>query len=352
MAKQGANWMKPQKSRGGRCTPGLLLAVLAIAGLVGALVVPIGAASQEPESLAGQYTVAISSDELPTDLPGGPSLTGRWRVTFGDDGTYSLFRTDIGEVVSGSYTLEGEQLTVTDEAGLLSCANLDGTASGDVTVATATYSWNFEGEDLVLLPIEEECRTREVLLSIRPLALFVACLVEPLALGPIASPVGEGTPGLEATPIASPNVTAESGGLAGALRESGTPISEDVRLGDHIASGPEAAIDDLLAQLTACWVTGDPARILPLFADAFLEELIDTIGPEATIEDVVEIFTQFMSAPVTWERAGALEFDGPTRAQAVVIIRLGAEEQFQRFQFVFNDGQWRLADFGTPATEP
>ena len=82
-----------------------------------------GTPAASDDSPAGEYTVAITEDDIPQDVPGGADLIGRWQIFLEPDGAYSLGRADIGIVVTGSYTVDGETLTITDEGGLLSCVN-------------------------------------------------------------------------------------------------------------------------------------------------------------------------------------------------------------------------------------
>ena len=69
----------------------------------------------------------------------------------------------------------------------------------------------------------------------------------------------------------------------------------------------EDGIDSLLRQLSACWATQDPARIIPLFGAEFLEALLEEAG---SMQDVAGIFGQIMVVPINWERSGPVESDG------------------------------------------
>src|SRR5262245_58753480 len=90
--------------------------VVAIALLV-CLVVPLAAIAQDTsdpnKSIAGTYTVVITIADVPRDVTNGPALYGRWQISFRTDGTYATERSDLdGELASGTYTVDGNKLTV------------------------------------------------------------------------------------------------------------------------------------------------------------------------------------------------------------------------------------------------
>src|SRR5688500_15390618 len=58
---------------------------------------------QESRPLSGVFTVTITRGDIPPNLAGGPALAGLWNVTFNGDGSFSLARQDVGEVVSGRF---------------------------------------------------------------------------------------------------------------------------------------------------------------------------------------------------------------------------------------------------------
>ena len=93
--------------------------------------------AQEGEPPAGDYTVAITKLDIPSDLVNGPDLIGRWEILFGADGSYVLRRADLGDMVTGSYTIEDQTITITDEGGLLSCANALPTDEATLKAASA-----------------------------------------------------------------------------------------------------------------------------------------------------------------------------------------------------------------------
>jgi hypothetical protein len=313
------------------------------------------------DSPAGEYTVAITEDDIPQDVPGGADLIGRWQIFLEPDGAYSLGRADIGIVVTGSYTVDGETMTITDEDGLLSCVNAIPTAGPENPVETATYTWELDNGGLTLTPILEGCQGRGIIFSTRPLGFFVACNTTAVVLS---------TGAADATPAATPAAEddEEDAEATPELDEDTIPVidnpfggdddedegddedadenngSDDAGQDSSDISDEEAeeGIDSLLRQLSACWATQDPARIIPLFGADFLEALLDEAG---SLQDVAGIFGQIMVVPINWERSGEVESDGDTFS-AIVALTIGGEESFQRYSFVFEDGQWLLDSFG------
>lgn len=284
-----------------------LLAVLLV------LTTPQLLAAQEPRQLEGDFAVTISRLDVPRDLANGPTLIGRWRITFNTDGTYALERHDVGTLVTGTFTVDGNQVTITDESGLLACAAGPG-GFGDVS--SGTYRWEFARDRLTLTPVEDSCLGRRILLATRELTVFVACLTEPL------------TPGV---PLPRPTPEAGDESPLDILRPGTTPAAEPPSSEQEIAQ----AIDDLLAQMTACWATGDPARFLPLLSAEFRASLL------ASGDNFTQSLAAAMAAPITWERAGDIDIIDATHVSAIVRTSLGVEEDFVRFNFVFEDGAWR-----------
>lgn len=297
--------------------------------------------TEDESSLAGFYAVSIGERDVPLSLIGSAALEGSWVLRFGDDGRYSIERQDVGELVAGSFEVDGERVTVTDERGLLSCAN---TQPLGESYPTATYSWRKSGDLLRLEALDEECATREVLFSTRPLVPYVVCQTVPLDLSDAAAEserededteLGSGLEGLrlgEDDEATQPSATPSSG-----VNE---PASQRA-IG--VAEDPEQAIEDLISQLNACWATGDPARVLPLFSESFLDSA--TGGGAASIEDVAADIRQLQTTPVIWELAGDIEVDGD-EAEAVVAATISGEEMLQTFRFVREDEGWRLDNLG------
>ncbi len=308
------------------------------------------------DSPAGEYTVAITEDDVPQDVPGGADLIGRWQIFLQPDGAYSLGRADVGIVVTGSYTVDGETITITDEEGLLSCVNAVPTAGPDNPVETATYTWDLGNSGLTLTPIIEGCQGRGILFSTRPLDFFVACNTTAVVLNtgaaadatPAATPEDEDEDEADATPefnedtvpvIDNPFGNDDDEDEADADADQGDEDQDSSDISDEEA---EDGIDSLLRQLSACWATQDPARVIPLFGSAFLDALQEEAG---SLQDVAGIFSQIIVVPINWERSGPVESDGESFS-AIVAVTIGGEESFQRYSFVFEDGQWLLDSFG------
>jgi hypothetical protein len=102
-----------------------------------------------------------------------------------------------------------------------------------------------------------------------------------------------------------------------------------------VAIGKE--IDSLLGQMTACWATGDADLWLPLLSTEFRATLADSPEAKATIEAA-------MATPIVWERAGDVEVETETRVSAIVRSTVAQEQDFQRFVFILEDGEWRWAE--------
>src|SRR5215213_11347068 len=144
-----------------------------------ALVMPVFALfqeDQEAQPLTGVFTVTIARDDVPPNLPGGPALTGLWNVTFSGDGSFSLARQDVGEVVTGNFEAAEATLTFNEWSGLVGC---------DIAADSgepATYAWSQTEDRLTLTPITDSCIERLTLLTTRPLGGFEACAVSPQSL--------------------------------------------------------------------------------------------------------------------------------------------------------------------------
>jgi hypothetical protein len=302
--------------------------------LVGALAFGSTAMSQTESSIEGSYTVTIGREDIPTDLADGFSFAGRWIITFGPDGTYTGERQDVGVVVSGTYEVNDNEVTITDEQGLVACSNATAaTIEGD-DISSGTYEWALIGTNLTLVPVEDGCGGRVVLLTSRSLSIYVPCTTEPLDESELAPPTGSPVPVEEPTEVVTADAVATEDPLAVLTPDEpvdtgdGEPIS-----GDAAAIGEE--LDELLSQMTACWLTGDPALWLPLLSVEFRSSLIES-SP-----DFESTIAAAMAAPILWERAGDVEIESETQASAIVRTTVAQEEDFQRFLFVLEDDEWR-----------
>lgn len=299
-----------------------LVVVALIVDICAAIAAPFGARGQD-NSLVGEYSVAIPLEQIPSDLPNAPTLVGQWRISFATDGTFSATRADVGILMSGTYSVEGDQVTIVDEGGLLSCVNARASDDPDVDAIEGTYRFERTGETVTLTPVEDGCALRRVLLSTNAFAAFVACFTAPF--GAVAA---------QATPAATSGAAIQDllGGLA-------TPVAATP---DAASTNVSGQIDALLSQLTACWATRDPQRVLPLFSQGLRDQLSAQSG---SIDLVAQQLAPLMAAPVSWTRAGDLREDDATHVSAVIAIRVLDDETFERLSFVLVDGQWLLDSF-------
>lgn len=313
--------------------------------VVGMLAPGAWSSAQEPEELVGDYAVSIGSNDIPKDLASGSVLVGRWHVAFQADGSYYAERLDIGRLVSGSWELDGETLTVTDEEGLVSCSNASAMTGDQGDVATGTYSVAVDEDILALTRAEDGCRTRSVLFGTRDFDAFVACLTN--------APASEATPAAEASPVDDEEFGEDrgetnDGGLfdlltpaAGQDDESDEDADEDTpEDGQDVDPDQQAAveteIDALLAQMTACWQTQDADQFLPLLTDDFQDAFL---GAGTEDEQKAEI-EELMIQPLVWERAGDIELSGDDEASVVVRLSIAGADQFLTYFFVLEEDDW------------
>jgi hypothetical protein len=260
----------------------------------------------------------------------GPSVIGQWQVDFTSDGAYSMSRSDIGPLVTGTYEVDGDKVTITDEDGLLSCANVAADPGETGETATGIYTWRIDGDLLSFTPEEESCATRELILTTRDLTHFVSCKIQAQANEAAATP-GLATPE-QPTPVeATPEESSELGDLIGQVEQASPSPANTTSV--------ERGIDDLLEQLTACWATGDPNRFLPLLTDEYAATLLNAGESQ---DDLIRNLATAMGTAVTYERAGDVNIIDNTHASAIVRTSNGQEEQFVRFRFVLVDGEWKL----------
>jgi hypothetical protein len=272
---------------------------------------------QEPQPLSGVFTVTITRGDIPPNLAGGPALAGLWNVTFNGDGSFSLARQDVGQVVTGRFEAAEATLTFNEWSGLVGC---------DITADSgepATYAWRQTDDRLTLTPITDSCTERLTLLTTRPLGGFEACAVSPRSL---ADPFATGfAPEALATPVAVEDVA------------TGVAAQEGLSEGAEA----EEAIDSLLRQANGCWATGDPTRFLALHSNRVVEE-IAFIGP---VEEFARQLRLFMATPLSFERIGPVNLIDPEHAWAYVEVTLGGDPLPQRVDFVFENGTWLFDTF-------
>jgi hypothetical protein len=297
-------------------------AVVALA-LLACLTVPLAAIAQDnnapAESIAGTYTVVITIADVPKDIANGPALYGRWQISFRTDGTYDTERADLdGKMVTGTYKVDGNTLTVTDEDGLLSCAN-PSIVGSEEDAATGTYTWDRNNDTLSLIPVEDNCAGRRILFATRQMSGYVPCATQPLQL------TASGSPEAEASPVA----------------ETATPVSPESLVAIGSPAAEEAvpqAIDTLLSQMTSCWATGKPEYFLPLMTSSYRAQFLQT-GSSST-DPIAALATLMASTPFVWERAGEVDVVDATHATALVRQAVNTQEDFVRYAFELENGAW------------
>jgi hypothetical protein len=298
--------------------------------LVLSVAIPLASLAQDPSDpsadIVGTYTVVINVTDVPLDVANGPALYGRWQIIFNADGSYRTERADVtGDMVTGSYEIEGNQLTVTDEGGLLSCANASIVGS-EIDAATGIYTWNRNDDRISMVPVEDNCAGRRILFSTRQMTGYIPCATQPLQLSTSASPEA-----VEPTEAASP--VADASPVA--ILDAATP---------EPAGSPQAdgtvpqAIDTLLSQMTSCWATGQPELFLPLMTSSYRAQFLQQ---ETGTDPIAELATLMASTPFVWERAGEVDIIDATHATALVRQAINTQEDFVRYSFVFEDGAWR-----------
>jgi hypothetical protein len=282
------------------------------------------------QPLRGVFTVTITQDDIPSNLAGGPALAGLWNITFNGDGTYSLARQDIGQVVSGTFESQEATVTFNEWTGIVGC---------DITPEAGepvTYAYQQEDDTLTLTPLTDSCTERLTLLTTRSLGGFEACVAVPREFtDPFAALTGDGA--AFATPVAE--IPAEITPVSGVAAQEGLTEGADA----------EEAIDSLLRQANGCWATGDPTRFLALHSDRVIDE-ISFLGPP---EEFARQLRLFMGTPLVFERIGPVNLIDPDHAWAYVEVTLGDEPLPQRLDFVFENGTWLIDTFflfGPPTT--
>ncbi len=307
-----------------------IASVALVATLVGS-VIAFGQVRAQDDSPVGQWSVALARTDMPVDIASSMSYIGRWRLGIEADGTYQAERTDVGTVIEGTWTADGDQITFTDESGILSCSNPAAAPIVDEDINSGTYTWARSGKTLTFTQVDDACPGRIILLTTFSFTSYVACSTQPLSTGellgtPLASPVADETVAPSPAPdSASPLAVGSPAALDDEATASPEPLNQTF----------ETEIDDLLAQLTACWASREPERWLPLLSDEFRDALI-TSDP-----NFLETLSISMSSPILWERAGEISIVTPNQITAPVKSTVGTEQDFQNFIFIFEDGQWK-----------
>ena len=318
---------------------GLAAVLLIVASVAGSFVL-YGPVRAQDDSPVGEWSVAITRTDVPVDIASSFSYVGRWRLGIDADGTYQAERLDVGAtVITGSWTVDGDQITFTDEDGLLSCSNGAAAPIIDDDIDTGTYSWARSGKTLTLTRVDDACPGRVILLTTFSFSTFVACSTEPISMAellgtPVASPIAE-APSVPASPESVTAVLTTDASPAAIGSAESVPELASTASPEAASVGFAQEIDDLLAQLTACWASREPERWLPLLSDEFRDALIQS-DP-----NFLETLTISMSSPIVWERSGDITIEAPNQISCIVKSTVGTEEDYQKFVFVFEDGQWK-----------
>jgi len=131
----------------------LPLLIPALVGVVTLAVLPTPAHGQGAALAPASYTTTLT----PPDVPVG--LAGPWGLTVDSDGRFAT-KHDGELVVEGSYTLQTDRITFTDERGPLACQG--------PTRGSGTYAWALLAGQLTLRVVEEACPGRAAVLSSQP----------------------------------------------------------------------------------------------------------------------------------------------------------------------------------------
>ncbi len=111
--------------------------------------------------IPGAYQVMITAQ----DPPAHPAaLNGAWTDTFSPDGMFAISLS--GEpVVSGTYSVSGGEITLTETGGRLACYH-----SAEAW-RTATYYWSSGPDGMILTTESDPCTGRKLALTAHPLGL-------------------------------------------------------------------------------------------------------------------------------------------------------------------------------------
>jgi hypothetical protein len=291
----------------------LVLCFVSIPFLTGAV-----SAQDSGEGIVGDYSVTITKDAALPSVANSPMLVAAWHIGFHEDGTYLAERIDIGPMVQGSYTVDGDTVTITDESGTLSCTQPSTSGDATLDVAVGIYTFKRDDKGLTLTPQTDGCALRVILLSSSELGPYTACPVAPAGLGALATPMTPGTP---------------------VVADAATPITDP----QSSSGDAEAQIDQLLASLTSCWLTGDVSRFLPLLTPEFQASFLSSGVEGKNASQQSRALASAMGAPLTFERAGTVRQVRDGEATCIVKTTLAGQESFARFKFVQVDGGWLWA---------
>ena len=109
------------------------------------------------------FSTTVTLADIPSDFPPEVAdiLVGTWTIEFMERG--STVVTKNGEVVvNGRYTSNKSYLVMRDIDGPLACTDAHG-------IATGTYTWSLDNNELTLTPVLDRCFGRAFVLTLRPL---------------------------------------------------------------------------------------------------------------------------------------------------------------------------------------
>ena len=104
--------------------------------------------------LAIILSVLVAACSPQPEFPIGAFEFAQQRITFNSDGTFTVWRINIEsfDVEDGRYTIDGNKITIQDEAE-------------DCELAEGQYTWEFDGEKLLFDVVEDPCEGRKDSLS-------------------------------------------------------------------------------------------------------------------------------------------------------------------------------------------
>jgi hypothetical protein len=112
---------------------------------------------------AGIYTTTLTALDIPPEFP--PEVTallvGEWETEFTESGSYIVSKDGYPAVV-GRYNSNSARIVMTDLEGAFSCTDEPG-------IATATYRWTLQSNELILTAVNDRCAGRNLVLTAHPL---------------------------------------------------------------------------------------------------------------------------------------------------------------------------------------
>ena len=110
----------------------------------------------------GIYTTTLTEADIPDSFPPEyiPVLVGNWEIEFTESGS-NIVNKDGYPVVVGRYNSNPARIVMTDLQGPLSCTDEPG-------IATATYRWTFQSNELILTAVKDRCAGRNLVLTAHP----------------------------------------------------------------------------------------------------------------------------------------------------------------------------------------